>query len=417
MKLTEKIITDFAPPATGRRIISDQHRDAPRGFALRVNAGGRRLFVLRYRAEGKDRLLTIGEHPTWSLAAARKKATEFRRGIDAGRDILAERRTERGEPTVKEAVAAYCASQADKLKSGAAIRSILDRYLVAEHGRQKLRDLRRRDIIALVERVGQDHGRTAALLLTYIKQLLQWAEDREIIELSPAATLKPQKIGKSLAPKSRARVLDDEEITTLWTRAESSGVHRMTALALKLILLTGQRPGEVAGMEWDEIKGDIWIIPAARRGKTESEQSVPLTPSALEILESAKDEAERLAKRRRVQPSGFVFEARPGRHLSTAAMARAVNRYADELGNQNNPDRWTPHDLRRTCRTGLAAAGVSEIVSEAVIGHTRKGIVGVYDRHRYDDEKRQALSAWERRLLRIVNGEPGDNVVTIRGAK
>ena len=77
--------------------------------------------------------------------------------------------------------------------------------------------------------------------------------------------------------------------------------------------------------------------------------------------------------------------------------------------------RWRPHDLRRTMRTGLAAAGISENIAELVIGHTRQGIVAVYDLHRYDAEKRSALEAWERRLLRIVAGEsPDDNVEVLR---
>ena len=80
--------------------------------------------------------------------------------------------------------------------------------------------------------------------------------------------------------------------------------------------------------------------------------------------------------------------------------------------------KWRPHDLRRTVRTGLAAAGVTETVAELTIGHTRKGIAAVYDLHRYDREKRSALEAWERRLLHLVSGAgPGDNVVALDKAK
>jgi hypothetical protein len=87
-----------------------------------------------------------------------------------------------------------------------------------------------------------------------------------------------------------------------------------------------------------------------------------------------------------------------GRHWARGGPLRKAlgNEDADTWGH------WTPHDLRRTCRTGLAAEGIGDTVAEAVVGHTRKGIIGVYDRHKYDSEKRAALETWERRLLRIV---------------
>ena len=93
-------------------------------------------------------------------------------------------------------------------------------------------------------------------------------------------------------------------------------------------------------------------------------------------------------------------------------------RHAKALGNGDSEhDRWTPHDLRRTCRTGLSATGTPDHVAELVIGHGRQGITRVYDLHRYDREKRAALEAWVRRLLRIAEGrEPEDNVVNLNRA-
>jgi integrase len=169
-------------------------------------------------------------------------------------------------------------------------------------------------------------------------------------------------------------------------------------------LVTGQRPGEVAGMRRQEIDGDLWTIPAERRGKTETDQFVPLTGTALALLDSAFKETKRL-NQRNGRTGDLVFEATPGNHLTVSAMGRAVNRHADAIGNQRLKigGNWTPHDLRRTMRTGLAALGVAEITAEATIGHTRKGIAGVYDVHGYGDEKRAALEAWEIKLLGILN--------------
>ncbi len=412
--LTDRIVKDAPAPPAGQILLYDDHKDAPRGFGLRITAGGTRSFILRYRGtNGKDRRMTIGEYPTWSLAAARKQADEYRRQVNNGSDILEDRRIARTVPTVSEVLDRFHKAHLAGLKSGKAIRACLDRYLVPAMGKRKLRDIRRRDVIAMVEDCARDHPRQAALLLGYTKLLFAWAEDREIIEANPAATLKPMKIDKRMAPKARQRVLDDEEIRALWTRAEESGLHRMTAFALKMILITGQRPGEVAGMRWEEIQGDTWMIPAARR-KTDTPHSVPLTDSALKILETAKDEAARLSKRRKGKAAGYVFEARPGAPITGPALCKAVERYADALGNKS--PRWAPHDLRRTCRTGLAACGVAEVIAERVIGHGKKGLIAVYDQHQYDKEKRLALKAWERHLKRIVQGKQDEKVVRIGAA-
>ena len=160
-------------------------------------------------------------------------------------------------------------------------------------------------------------------------------------------------------------------------------------------------------MRWSEVRGNTWTIPETRRGKTGTAHVVPLTGTALEVLKAAKAEVKRLTKRRGRKPAGYIFETRPGKSPAVNSIDRAVSRFSTALGNKDAEKwgHWTPHDLRRTCRTGLSAAGVGEVIAELTIGHTRKGIAAVYDLHRYDAEKRQALEAWERRLLRILAGE------------
>jgi len=413
MTFNEKAITALETPAKGRRLYFDDHRDAPKGFGIRITAAGTRSFILRYKAEGRDRLLTIGEHGKnkWSLAAARTRAGELRREIDGGTDILEQRREQRAELTVSDVLDRY-EKRLEKLASGDDVTQMLKRHLVPALGNKRITRVRRRDVIELVEALASSHPRQAGKLLAYIKQLWAYAEDREIIEGNPVATLKASKISQGLTARSRGRVLDNSETKALWENAETCGMHKLTALALKLVLVTGQRPGEVAGMRWDEIDDSLWTIPAERRRKTDTAHVVPLTDAALSLLEAVKAETARLSERRRKKPAGFVFEARPGQPITTGGMSRAVKRYP--LGNEGVETwgHWTPHDLRRTCRTGLAAAGISETVAELVIGHTRKGIASVYDLHKYDDEKRAALEAWERRLLRIVGGKPADDNVT-----
>lgn len=169
-------------------------------------------------------------------------------------------------------------------------------------------------------------------------------------------------------------------------------------------------------MTWDEIQGRNWTMPAARR-KTEVGHGIALTDTALELLAQARGEAQRLNERRNWPESKIVFEHRQGQAATPRGLARALVRYAEDLGNKPTPDwgHWTAHDLRRSCRTRLAEIGVGQEVAERVIGHAPKGMVGVYDQHRYQDEIRMALEGWERRLLGIVN-PPTDNVLPFQAS-
>ena len=171
-------------------------------------------------------------------------------------------------------------------------------------------------------------------------------------------------------------------------------------------------------MHTDEISGRWWTIPASRRGKTDSAHSVYLTDAALRIIAEAEAELARLSRRRRGPPSGHVFEAWPGKPVNNAALARAVERSREAMGNRDAETwgPWRPHDLRRTARTGLSACKVRPDIAELTIGHTKRGIVAVYDQHGFEAERRAALEAWERRLTAIIEGRDpdsasGDNVL------
>jgi integrase len=160
-------------------------------------------------------------------------------------------------------------------------------------------------------------------------------------------------------------------------------------------------------MTWDEINGDTWNIPAARR-KGRTAHSVPLCSLALEILNEA-----RLISGQSV----FVFQSPQGgadRPTERLSLSRAVSRHLQECGFN---EAWTPHDLRRTVRTGLAELGIGDLVAEQVLGHKIGGIMGVYNQHSYATEKRQALEKWERHIRRIVGIEVEEGkVIPLRRA-
>lgn len=412
-------------PEKGQRFIFDDHRDAPRGFGLRITSAGGKAFILKYTVDGRDRRKTIGNWPTWSLEAARAEAHDLMRGISMGNDPLEAKRRRRAEPTVKELAVEWLDLHATGLKSEGAIRGYILNDLVPAIGNMKVSDVRRRDVIEVVEVKAIKTPRAAAQVLLYARKLMDHATDRDYIPANPLAGLKPSSIkvrGRRDPLKSvvRGRILDSAEIKSLWDNAETAGFHKLTALALKLVLLTGQRPGEVAGMHVQEIDGRRWTIPAARRGKTETAHTIHLTDAAMDIIEAAKAEIMRLSKRRDEPWGGFIFETAPGRPITNAALCRAVDRSHEALGAKDVQPwgRWTPHDLRRTMRTGLSACKVRPDIAELTIGHTKQGIIAVYDQHGFDDERRAAIEVWEQRLLRIVAGQDpdaarADNVVML----
>lgn len=418
--LTKPLIESEPVPEKGQRFIFDDHRDAPRGFGLRITAAGGRAFILKYAVEGIQRRMTIGDWPTWSLKAARTRAQELRREIDSGIDPLQAKRDHRAALTVKQAVERYKDNHLEHLLTAKEAKRYFERDILPALGDMKVVEVRRRDLVALVEVKARTAPRAARVLLGHLKHFMAWCELREIIELSSAHGIKPAAVDRRMKPNKRGRALDDKEIQRFWTQAETCGLHRLTALALKLTLLTGQRPGEVAGMTWSEVEGNTWTIPASRRGKTRDDHTVPLAKTALALLELAREEVTRLCKRRGEKPGAYVFEMKGGEPITVRALTRAVTRYRKALGNREHATwgHWTPHDLRRTCRTGLAAAGIIQEVAERVVGHIQDGIVGVYDVHRYDVEKRAALETWERWLLRIVDRVPDqDNIVPLRVQK
>jgi len=403
------------PPAKGQRFHFDDHRDAPRGFGLRVTQAGGRAFILRYTLDGRQRRKTIGDYPTWTLEAARAEARELVQRIAKGDDPLEEKRRRRAEPLVKELATEWLDKAATGLKSEKAIRGYVLNDIVPAIGNMKVTDVRRRDVIELVEAKAETAPRAAAQVLLYARRLMDYATDRDFVPANPLAGLKPGSIqvkGKRDALKTvvRARILDHDEIRSFWANAETCGLHRLTALALKMVLVTGQRPGEVAGMRMDEISGRWWTIPASRRGKTDSAHGVFLTDAALWIVTEAAEERDRLSRRRTEPPSGHVFEAWPGKPINNAALARAVERSRAAMGNRaaETWGHWTPHDLRRTMRTGLSAAKVRPDIAELTIGHTKRGVLAVYDQHGFEAERRAAHEAWERRLAAIIDGRDPD---------
>ena len=194
-------------------------------------------------------------------------------------------------------------------------------------------------------------------------------------------------------PAARQRVLSDDEIRELWFKFGDGRISRGVWLALKLLLVTGQRRGEVMRAQRSEfdLGAERWLIPVEHLGKKKAPAGatphlVPLSALALSTLR------ELFA----LSPDSEWLLPSPDdakKAMDERALNRAITR--KNLG-------WSPHDLRRTVRTRLSSLGVTAIVAERVIGHELPELIAVYDVHAYEAEKRNALKKWAGELRRIL---------------
>jgi integrase len=201
-------------------------------------------------------------------------------------------------------------------------------------------------------------------------------------------------------------VLDDAELGAIWRAADVEAFP--FGPIVQLLMLTGCRASEVRAAPWSEIDLErrTWTIPG-RRTKNGRDHLIPLSDAAVTILESVP----------KIRGAGLVFTTNGKTPFSgvTRAKRRLEKAVAYELG--SIPERWTLHDLRRTFVTGLQRLRFPLEVAEAAVNHksgTVAGVTGIYARHTYANEKREALDAWARHVEAIVSGKPG-SVVPFKG--
>jgi integrase len=351
---------------------------------------GRKTFTLMSRLNGKQRRWTIGHYsPRFSLADARRKAAAFLVEIEAGRDPHGlETTSEEPEAiTFGQLTEQYLKREVPRLKRGKEVTSIFHRHLLPAWEERPITELRKRDAIALIDSV-LDEGKPGAAFHLHeaIKRIFNWAVDRDELEVSPFANLKPP-----VKKTPRNVVLKDDQIRDLWMAWNEMGYP--FGQVLQLLLLTGQRRNEVAEMCWQELdwtKAE-WVIPEVR-SKSGREHIVPLANSAINILKSLP---------RFEGP--YVFTTTDGRR-PVSGFSKCKQR-ADRMSGVSG---WRIHDLRRTVRTKVAALGVPEIVGERILNHLPQGLTKTYNVHDYTAEKRHALQTWAKNLSNIIGKAPLD---------
>lgn len=413
-----------------------------RGFALQVLPSGAKAFVYLFELNKSKGYVLLGHYPDCSLADARIAYNEaynlVKKGIDpreqkkavteglrkktediATTAILLEQYTfqslmNEGIPegyipfTVEQLAAVYYVMYS-KVNHGLQTQKNLlytiQSGIITTIGTKLITEVRRKDAIELIQCVASRVPGQAGNLLKAGRQIFEYALQREWVDNQPF--LKITKAVPKAGSKACERTLDDDEVLQAWEEISKSPSSDSVKRAIKVILVTAQRSGEVSQMHSDQIKDKWWTIPA-KVAKNGREHRVYLTDTALSLIGGRK---------------GHIFPSGKGEkgHIAVNTLAQAISRgyLSDEIvkvvGTRKIKARkepyfgmtpWTPHDLRRTARTNMPRVGVSDEHAEAVLNHTKPGIIGVYNKYSYDKEKEEALLKWEALLLEILKTNP-----------
>jgi integrase len=392
-----KALTDIAiralKPGPERQEIPDL---GCRGLYVVVQPSGARSFAVRYRFAGRGCKLTLA--PGVSLAGARKLAADAMFEVAQGRDpAAAKRAVKQAQRLVREvtfaAIAAeYNERQGSKLRSAHSRELGLRRHVYPVLGDRLISEIKRSEIIRLLDRIEDRSGVTTAnRILGIMRTIFNWHAVRSDDFRSPIVR------GMVRAgERARDRVLSDTELCAIWKTAEE-GRDSFDYL-IRFLLLTTARRSEASEMTRQELGGALWTLPAIRN-KTGVELVRPLSGAAQKVL----------AEIPQIADSALIFTADGVNPLG--GFSRRKRQFDERCGVTG----WRVHDLRRTSRSLLSRAGVNADHAERCLGHVIPGVRGVYDRHGFAAEMLHAFEALASQIERIVN--PQENVIAITTAR
>lgn len=365
MRLTDLLIRKIASPESGQKTYYDDNLP---GFGVRVSQGGTKSYVVMY---GKNRRLkTLGRYPTMSLKDARAAAKR----VQGELALRSPQGWEKPNISFQEAKERFLAdSEArNKPKTVYEYRRLLNRYFTYE---KKLHEITRHDIMKVVGKLKNTPIEERAAFVA-IRTLMNWAVKHGLIDASPVPKLTYQ-------AQARSRVLSDLELKLVWKRAKEVGYPH--GRIIQLLILTGQRRGEVAALRRSWINNDTITFPAGFT-KNKREHTIPIGPHTKQLIGELPDNTD------------LLFPSRFGDDAPWNGWAKA-KRYFDEPL-QIAP--WTLHDLRRTYSSKMAELGVPIYVTEKLLNHvsgTVSGIAAVYNRYSYMEEMQRAASRFEQAVL------------------
>ena len=405
MKLTQTRIAGLkCPPEKRDMLVFD---DEQCGLGVRVLASGGKTYLAQYTFHGQKRRIPLGSSSAVSLGKVRDAVRAIMGDVAKGIDPAAVRKKAAAEARRKAAHEALTLSallldwQALHLVSkrprytSEAVRAVRNAF--SRHLDLPAADLDRATAVKTLDAMARKGSAAmAARTAAYGKAAFGWAVKRGTLSVNPFLNL-------PVAPAPRReRVLSDDEVAAIWRATDGPGPFNGI---VRFLILTGQRREEVAGMTWAELSDDFstWTIPASR-AKNGATHIVPLSAQAQGLL-------------RNVPRFGTQ---QPGLELVFPGLRGPFNGWSKAkaaLDAKSGVTNWRLHDLRRTAATGLQRLGVRLEVTEQVLNHvsgSRAGIVGVYQRHDFANEKRAALEAWGSRVEAIVEGRiPESNVLKL----
>jgi integrase len=383
------------------------------GLAIRMSVSGRKTFTLYYRHRRRMRRVGLGRYPDVPLEKARKIATQHRSRIFDGADPAGEKQTEHAQDdnTVQALYELYRSRKEKGLRSWSEVRRILEKEVLPAWRHRRVADIRRRDVRELVEEKAQTAPVQSNRVLERISALFTFAVDQDWIEANPAWRIK-----KPGQERTRDRVLTRDELRELWPALHETEAKypdgtpkpRLSQVlndVFLVMLLTAQRCGEVCQMQWRDVDLDTgwWLIPGDV-SKNHDPHRVPLTPMVLEILH----------RRARAENADDRYVFSNQRHTCVADRAKKAAAIVCKGGVSFH---FRAHDLRRTAASYMGEAGVDRFHIAHVLNHrsvTHSTVTAIYDRYRYDKEKRAALEKWADVLFGIVDVKPAPTKVPAR---
>lgn len=409
IKLTHSVVQSLKTTKPQEDYWDTETRVKRAQFGLRVFATGKKVFIARYRTkDGRKPQCNIGDAACLSLSDARSRFKDIIAETDGALDPALQREIYKKSRTFTDLSEEFITYKEGMIKSDRMRARTVAEYarvfrvdLQPKIGTLRLPDVTKKHILAILDEIGGTRNAPAQARRTkaILHNVFRYALERDYISFSPCIGLP-----KLSAMLPRTRVLSDEEIYALWKETENAP--SMTALILRLTLLTGQRPGEVAGMRQSEIseckdKGIVWTIPRSRT-KNKREQVVPLSNLAIQLLEKHRALLKEAWKNALMlgQPidRDIVFFSRNGDSIAYIGKSCGRIRRRAKLG------RFTPHDLRRTCATRLGELGFLDEVIAKVLNHAPTSVTGRhYNHHNGFEKKKEALDEWAKQLSNIVN--------------
>lgn len=378
-------------------------------------------WTLRYRFGGKARELTLGRYPEITLKRARELATSSRARIQEGFDVAREKQLQNVERATAKNLRDLSRDYIEKAFPRLATntqkqrRRHIEKIIVPKLGTILAKDVVPGDVVTLIEGVGKKSVNVAELVFTALSEIFKHGLARHAVTSNPCAGISVAAICGRAEPKRQRLKLSEAELRATLPELSSIGVQN--ALAVKLLLATCVRLGELARAEWGHVDFDnsTWFVPD-ENSKTGKGFTIPLVPAAVGWLKQLQELA---------CGSRFVLPARQVRRTANLGgdgpfEQRALNAMLHKLCDRldGKVRRFTPHDLRSTARSHLAALGVNILIAERCLNHSLGGLVAIYDQHDYLDERRAALSVWTDFIVACEAGRawrpPAANVIPFR---